>query len=309
MVTEGAAPERLARLVEDYLVDCRARGLSPNTLEDYGYILRLTFLPWCREQGLAGADELGQRELNRWTAGLLERGGRRGKPLSRRTVGTYVRTVNLFLGWCHREGEARAVKAQSPRPEQRLLEVLSRDEIDRLEAAAESERDKLIVRALADTGIRTSELLGLRRSDLQASGRERYLRVRGKGSRERLVPVPLPVFRRLEKYARARPGEEQERIFLSRNRAPSGGRRPLTRSGVAQLITNLQRQCGMEKRVYPHLLRHSWATEALRRGMNPIMVARVLGHTSLAMIDRTYSHLSTADMHEAVLRMLAEEAD
>ena len=64
-------------------------------------------------------------------------------------------------------------------------------------------------------------------------------------------------------------------------------------------------RAGITKRVYPHLFRHSFATEALRRGMNPIQLAKILGHTSLRMIERTYSHLDQTDAYDAVLKMLA----
>jgi integrase len=152
----------LHRLVEDYLVDCRARGLSPKTLRDaYGYPLRQVLLPWCEEHGLIEAAQLDARQLNRFTSDLLERGGRRGA-LSRHTVDTYVRNVNLFLGWCQREGEIGNVRAHAPKLPRRVLDVLSREEIDRLEDVAGTERDKVILRVLADTGIRASELLGLR---------------------------------------------------------------------------------------------------------------------------------------------------
>jgi integrase len=158
-------------LVEDYLADCRARGLSPKTLRDaYGYSLQRVLLPWCEEQGLTQAGQLDTRTLNRFTSDLLEHGGRRGQ-LSRHTVEMYVRNVNLFLGWCRREGEIGDVRAQAPKLPRRVLDVLTREEIDRLEEAAVSERDKVIVRLLADTGIRASELLGLRSADLVEQGR------------------------------------------------------------------------------------------------------------------------------------------
>ncbi len=81
-----------------------------------------------------------------------------------------------------------------------VLEVLSSEEIQALEDAAMTERDKLIVRTLADTGIRVGELAKLRTADLTTQGRQQYLRVRGEGSKERLVPVPR-LYARLRHYA------------------------------------------------------------------------------------------------------------
>ncbi len=111
-----------------------------------------------------------------------------GGKLSQFTVDTYVRNVNLFLGWCRREGETGDVRAQPPKLPRRVLDVLSRDEIDRLEKTVRFERDKVIVRLLADTGIRANELIGVRQVDLVErragpihEGRDRFIRVDRKG--------------------------------------------------------------------------------------------------------------------------------
>jgi len=100
----------LQSLIDEYLADCRARGLSPKTLKDaYGYPLQQVLLPWCERRGITEPRELDNRTLNQLTSDLLDVGGKRGK-LSRFTVDTYVRNVNLFLGWCRREGEIGDVR-------------------------------------------------------------------------------------------------------------------------------------------------------------------------------------------------------
>jgi integrase/recombinase XerD len=83
--------------------------------------------------------------------------------------------------------------------------------------------------------------------------------------------------------------------------APDGTRDPITRNGVLQLLRELRKRAGTSERVHPHLFRHSFATEALRRGMSPILVARVLGHSSLRMIETTYN---SDDDYDAVIAML-----
>jgi integrase/recombinase XerD len=303
----------LQRLVEDYLADCRARGLSPKTLRDaYGYPLQQVFLPWCDKQGLTEAGHLDSRTLNRFTSDLLEHGGRRG-PLSRHTIDTYVRNVNLFLSWCRREGEIGQLRAHAPKLPRRVLDVLSRDEIDRLENAATTERNQVIVRLLADTGMRASELLGLRCDDLVERGRDRFLRILGpsqgggaKGDRARLVPLQPQLYRRLQRVTRSRPADaEGDWIFVALRRRPGGGHERLTVSGLNQLIHELSDKAGLDKRVYPHLLRHSFATEMLNRGMDAITLSRILGHSSLVMIHRTYTHQTAGDLSDALLRALA----
>ncbi|MDQ6771636.1 MAG: tyrosine-type recombinase/integrase [Candidatus Dormibacteraeota bacterium] len=302
-------PTSLLRLVEDYLADCRARGLSPKTIKDaYAYPLRDVLLPWCERIGIIEVTGLDARALNRLTSELLERGGRRG-PLSRYTIDTYVRNINLFLGWCRREGLLDGtVRAQAPKLPRRVLDVLSAHELDRLEDVARSERDKLIVRLLADTGMRAGELLQLREADLVDQGRDRFLRLRGKGAKERLVPVQPQLYRRLQRLDRARPSDARgDTIFISLTRRPGGAFQPLTISGLDQLIRGLGERAGLQKRVYPHLLRHSFATRMLNRGMDPITLSRILGHSSLVMIQRTYAHQSAGDLSEALMRALAAD--
>jgi integrase/recombinase XerD len=178
-------------------------------------------------------------------------------------------------------------------------------------AAATSERDKLAIRVLADTGMRAGELLGLELGDVRTQGRDHYLKVRGKGSRERLVPIPPGLYLRLERYlARSRPKDTRsQKSFLGLRRRPNGDYEPLTPSGLQQMVRIAAAQAGISKRVHPHLLRHSYATWALQRNMNPIVLARILGHSSLEMINAVYSHLSASDTHEAMMRLLSAEQE
>jgi integrase/recombinase XerD len=300
----------LHQLVDDYLASCRARGLSPRTVDGaYGYPLRHVFLPFCADEGITEPAAITARVLDRLSAKLLDRPTRAGRPMSKHSVHSYMRAINHFLGWARQEGEPVTAKAQLPRLPKQLVDVLSRDEIGRMEDAAQTERDKIIVRTLADTGIRVGELVALRPSDLLAQGRNQYLKVRGKGSRERLVPLPPILYRRLRRYAdRSRPDDtNSDRLFLALRRSPVGTFDALTTSGVSQLLRALAITAGITKRVHPHLLRHSFATWALTRGMNPLTLAQILGHSSLLMIQNVYAHLTPSDSYDALLKVLADD--
>ena len=309
VVSPGSA--KLDGLIEDYLAHCRARGLSPATVNQaYRYPLKGILLPYCAQAQIEDLGQLNSRALDQLSAKLLDHGGRQGQPLSRHSVHAYSRAINHFLLWAKSEGEPVGGKAQLPKLPKKLVDVLSREEIQAMEDAARTERDKLIVRLLADSGIRVGELLGLRTGDLVEQGRNHYIRVRGKGQRDRLVPVPR-LYRRLRVFVdRGRPSDAvSTRIFLSHRRRVTGEYQPLTVSGVDQMIRHLAEAASVSKRVYPHLLRHSFATWQLTRGMNPIQLAQILGHSSLAMIQDVYSHLSPGDAYEAMLRTLRDEAD
>jgi integrase/recombinase XerD len=94
---------------------------------------------------------------------------------------------------------------------------------------------------------------------------------------------------------------------VASRRDPRGEFAPLTTSGVLQLLRSAAERARMTRRVHPHLFRHSFATEALRRGMSPVQLAQLLGHSGLRMIDQVYAHLNAADGYEAVMRMLAPQ--
>ena len=299
----------LQQLVDDYLAHLRARGLSPRTLQQASDLLERQWLPWCREQGIDSPDGLNQRLLERWSAFLLEEHRTAsGEPLARASVRTYLRVLAAFIRWAGSEGAVTtAVKVSLPRDERRLLDTLSREEIERLEDAAVSERDRLVIRVLADTGMRLGELLALRDEDLLEQGRERYLRVRGKGARERLVPIAPGLFQRLHRYAQ-RGGRVAGRIFLtSRRSARTGQYEPVQPRSIQNALAFAAETAGIGKHVHPHLLRHSYATWALRRGMNPLQLQRILGHADLTMISSTYAHLTASDSYQAMMDLLRSE--
>ena len=292
-------------LVDDYLNSCRARGLSVRTLENaYGFALNRIFLPWCRREGVATTDDLSQSTLDRFTTDLLSRQSERGKPLSKASVHSYVRPVRQLLAWAEARGETVGGRPQLPKQPRREREVLSRAEIDRLEDSARTERDKVIVRLFADCGLRLAELSGLSLEDIRRGGNRTYLRVRGKGDRERLVPMLPDLARRVERLSRNRPADAAGgRIFYSSRRLHGETYEPLTESGVAQMVGLLGKQAQLGKPVHPHLLRHSWITEMLRRGMNPVQLAAIAGASEKVIADH-YAHLSQDDAYDAMAKAL-----
>lgn len=207
-------------------------------------------------------------------------------------------------------GEQVAARPSLPRLPRRVLEVLSRDELTALEGGAPTERDRVIIRILADCGLRASELCQLRITDVVRHDRQAFLRVEGKGERERLVPLPPALLRRIERYIRATrpPRSLHAELFLSLRRGRSGEHEPLTRSGLLQLIDHAAERAGLDpKRVHPHLLRHSFVTNALRAGINPLLLSQIVGHSSMRMIEQVYSHLNAGDSYEAMMRTLSAQ--
>jgi integrase/recombinase XerD len=298
--------------VGDYLASVKARGLSPRTVEHYESVLRRLFVPFLVAQKVTTPAEITQRVLDRFSSHLLDEGGPRSS-LSRHSVASYLRAIGSYLKWAKAEGEiASDAKPQPVRLPRRVMVVMSRGQIQAIEDAATDERDKLIIRVLADCGLRMSEMLGLTVGDLtEQSNRDRYLKVTGKGSQDRLVPVQPALYSRLRRYIdRTRPKDAStDRVFLTLRRGrATGAYEPLKRRAVADLCDTLAEKAGVTDRPHnPHAFRYAFATHALRRGINPLMLQRILGHADLTMITSTYSHLVAADTHAALMAVLKAE--
>ncbi len=293
----------LSRLVDDYLISCRARGLSPRTDEQYGYALRNVFLRWCDTEGITRLEQLDRRTFDRYTSFLLGKRTRTGKPVTAHAVHSFIRPLRILLNWATREGETVVAKPQLPRREKPIRDVLSREEIARLEAVMVQERDKLIIRIFADCGLRLDELTKLTAADIVRSGRQAHLRVLGKRNRVRDVPIPPSLLRRLDRFIEARPEERSSNGIFLCHRRRGELYDALTMIGVYQVVKDAFRRARIGKPVYPHLLRHSWMTEMLRNGMNPIQLSFIAG-ASPDVIAQHYAHLTKDDAYEAMIRAL-----
>ncbi|MGH7775645.1 MAG: tyrosine-type recombinase/integrase [Candidatus Dormibacterales bacterium] len=312
-VLESPAASALSRSVEEYLDHVGARRLSLRTTEHYGWVLRRVLVPWCDEQKITDPGQLDQRALDRLSTWLIS--PQRG--LTPHSAHSYLRSVNHYLSWLRSEGEVPVgVKAQTPRLPKKLVDVLSREEIQQLEDAAATERDKLMIRVMADTGMRLGELLGLTGGSLVERGRrEFYLKVKGKGDKERLVAIRPGLHQRLRRFIeRSRPQDAlTDNIFVGLRRRTRGEhrgeRRGVRKEAVERMIHEAAYRAGLAKPARPHVLRHSFVTEALRRGVNPVTLAQIVGHSDLSMISRVYSHLSASDTHTAMMKMLSGDDD
>jgi integrase/recombinase XerD len=315
--TPAARAERtlLARSIDDYLADVKARKRRAKTLHYYEAVLTKQFLPFCMKAGVSDLAHVDQKLVDKWTTNLGERlaehpDGKRDH-LSIHTVHSYERTVNQFLRWARREGEiTRDVKAQQPRLPRLERNVLQQADYEALLAEARPDRDKLILEVLWNTGIRASELTGLRVDDLIEGGDRTYwLRVRGKGGDERQIQILPRLNRSLRKYATSRGHRESARqeLWLGLRRDANGDTLPLSPSGLGQLLGSLADAADLRKKVNPHIWRHSFATRMILKGMDLMSIQKILGHKSLAMLQQHYSHVTTSEAGKKLMAVLMAE--
>ncbi len=274
------------------------RGLSDNTVEAYRHdVERFASFVASHAPDTAPAD-ITPDTIEAYLTELFEEG------MEKRSQSRMLSGLNSFFDFLVRtEAIAQSPTAliEHPKTGQYLPDTLTIDEIDTiLEAidlsAPQGYRNRAIIETLYSCGLRVSELTSLRISDLFLD--EGYLRVRGKGSKQRLIPVGEACRRQIDnylRYERRQPADaaSADTVFLNRRG------RPLSRIMVFNIIKAAVAAAGIAKEVSPHTFRHSFATHLLQGGANIRQVQALLGHESITTTE-IYTHLDTGHLHSAV---------
>lgn len=264
------------------------RGLAANSIEAYASDLR-RYLDDCERAGARYAGDLARAHVTAHLLGLHRTG------LSTRSQARHLASLRGFHRFLLREGHAKSdptEQAETPRIVRRLPAVLSVEDVERLLAAAAADtpagrRDRAMLEVLYATGLRASELCRLRIGDV--NGRDGYLLTRGKGGKERVVPIGRAAVARVGAYlGSARPailrGRTSPYLFVTAR----GG--PFTRQGLHQLLRRYALAAGIGRPVSPHQLRHSFATHLLENGADLRAVQAMLGHADVGTTE-IYTHV------------------
>lgn len=184
-----------------------------------------------------------------------------------------------------------------PKPAKVLPDTLSTDEIDRMIATIDDSspkgiRDKAILEVLYSCGLRVSELCNLRLGDLFFG--EGYIRIIGKGDKQRLVPISGVACERIQRYKEVRTKKTTEDTLFMNNRGTK-----LTRVMIFNIIKQAALLAGIDKSISPHTLRHSFATHLLEGGANIRQVQEMLGHESI-LTTEVYTHLDTTNLRQTI---------
>ena len=273
------------------------RNMSANTLDAYQRDVQklLQFLQ--REQISITDVELSN--LQTFACGLHDIGV---GPRSQCRILSGVRSFFRFLqmdGW--RDDDPSEL-LESPVLGEHLPEVLSTEEVDALEASIdlskpEGQRNRAIIEVLFSCGLRVSELVNLKISNLYVE--EQYVRVFGKGSKERLVPISERAIKELDywfmdrKQLNIKPGEE-DYVFLNRRGAH------LTRTMILIMIKRQAVEAGIQKTISPHTLRHSFATALLEGGADLRVIQALLGHENIGTTE-IYTHIDVTTLRDEIL--------
>ena len=274
------------------------RNYSPNTLDAYMRDLE-------KLQAFLRGNNLDYRQvkledLQAFAASLHDIGIH---PRSQCRILSGVRSFFRFLEQDGYIDQDPSELLESPQIGEHLPEVLSLDEIDRIEDSIdlskwEGQRNRAIIETLFSCGLRVSELTSLKLSDIYEQ--EGFVRVLGKGSKERLVPISPRALREIADWYMIReqmnikPGEE-DYVFLNRRGAH------LTRTMILIMVKNQAELAGIRKTISPHTFRHSFATCLLEGGADLRAIQAMLGHESIGTTE-IYTHIDTSRLREEILQ-------
>lgn len=273
------------------------RNYSGNTLE--AYILDISkLLKFLKDNGIS-PEAAKLSDIQCFAASLHDIG------ISPRSQCRILSGVRAFYRYLYLDGYIKddpTELLESPKLGDHLPEVLTTEEVDRLEQAIdlskwEGQRNKAIIEVLFSCGLRVSELVNLKMSALYLD--EQFVRIMGKGNKERLVPISENAIKQLKywfidrSHMNIKPGEE-DYVFLNRRGAH------LTRTMILIMIKRLGAEAGIQKTISPHTLRHSFATALLEGGADLRAIQSMLGHESIGTTE-IYTHIDTHTLREEIL--------
>ena len=280
--------------------------LLPRTLESYARDLR-SFALWLKGRQRV-FDQVDRRVLETYLREL-------GELLAPRSLARHLSSLRGFFRWRLHEGFGKQNPAEdidAPKLPRHLPSVLSVDEVERLIGCVIGEdpislRDRALLETVYSCGLRVSELVSLRRRDIQFENE--LVRVTGKGGKERFVPFGERASEALKAYLfhgresvrgvdkkgvlRPLPETARDAVFLNHHG------RPLTRFGFWTILQTYLSRCGIESHVTPHTFRHTFATHLLEGGADLRVVQELLGHSSISTTE-IYTHLDREYLRETI---------
>lgn len=303
--TAKGKSHKLSECIAYYEVCNRAEGKSPKTIDWYSANLNM-FHRYIRDRHLPDSINVIETRLLREYVIYLQKKGRfsnrtnnthkKAGLLSMATIHAHVRTLRAFLNWLTREGLVRANIAKDIKPPKimkKVISTLSDEEIREIFKTFSPTnpydlRNETIVMLLLDTGLRIGELIELKMGDVHMN--EGYLKVLGKGKKERIVPIGASAQKALHRYLfryRSRYAEaEEDSVFLSIHGEP------LSVNSMKLMFARLAKSSGISH-LHAHLCQHTFATRFLINGGDVFTLQQILGHSSLEMV-RNYVNLASS---------------
>lgn len=284
----------LPDLMEHFEIHNRTEGKSPRTVEWYNQVLGLLY-HWLEGLGEPTTlDHMDELVIRRFIIHLQENPGTKATTMSTHTIYNRVNAIRSFFGWLHRQGYTDVHVLQGlkqPKTAELVIEPLNREEIDRIMGVinpktALGARNLALMSVMLDTGLRLSEVAGLKERDVHIEGQ--YLKAMGTGANERMVSFGTACRKALLQYRHRFRGEPAHRGVETFFQSIDGY--PISPVALRSLIKRLAKSSRV-KRLHPHLMRHTYATMFLLNGGDVFLLKQNLGHTTLSMVEH-YLHIA-----------------
>lgn len=310
LITQPGTPSlSFEKALAAFLQAQDALGHSKATKADYKVVVGLFLRYMTDTHGYTSIQQIKEADVMGWLAYLRNSINRQGRPYSSRTLATYSRDMLTFFHWLEDHDYLNfnpVAHVKEPKVEKALIRVFTQNELELLDAACNrtpngrsitpderktlAARDRAVLWLLLSTGIRLSELCGLRFADIDWD--KSMISVKGKGAKERRVPMGSVARQHLNTYIvywRGTPADSNEPVFLN----VFG--QPLATSAVKRMFARLKEKAGItDKRVSAHTCRHWFAVNCIKNGMPSTVLQGMLGHEQLEMIN-TYVRLAEQD--------------
>jgi len=277
------------------------QGFSANSIEAYERDLDKLEEWWSKAEISRKVEDATYEDLQAFVYGYFQHAGLTTRSQSRILSG--VHSFYRFLLYQRYRDDDPSELLEMPRRDVHLPETLTVEEVDRLVNAidlskAEGHRNRAIVEMLYGSGLRVSELVELKLSDMYRT--EQYMLIHGKGSKERLVPISPEAEKWFAYWMEDRgkldiQSKQEDYAFLNRRG------HQLTRMMIFTIIRRLATEAGITKTISPHTLRHSFATHLLQNGADLRVIQQLLGHENITTTE-LYTHLDVEDLRQAILK-------
>ncbi|MGB9833019.1 MAG: site-specific tyrosine recombinase/integron integrase, partial [Caldisericum exile] len=263
------------KIVHEFSMHLMLKGYSPLTVKNYRYIIN----DFLNEFKIPDTKSIQKYFLK--------------KNISKNTRATQTLILRSFAKFIKKELHIDFETLDPPKTSKTLPTFLTKDEVKKfLEVVKKNKRDFTIVAFLIYTGVRVGELINIKIEDVNLN--ENYVRIKGKGDKERFVPISLELSNILRQHLNER--HYSEYLFESKRQKKFS---PLT---IQLMVKRYAKEAGIQKKITPHKLRHTFATLALESGISPITIGELLGHSSLNTTMK-YTHVTNKLATEAVKKI------
>ena len=258
--------EEVDKYLEKSITRLKLRGLSPRTIDSYKFFLK-PFL-----ESIENPETISLDQVELFSASLIDKYSKKSRSLAISSLKFFFRRVidrpDIY------------VKLEVPKKERNLPVVLTTDEVKALIASSKFKKTELIIKMLYSSGLRVSEIVNLKIGDLDLQQNSGWVRS-GKGDKDRFFQISESLDKQLTRWIAKNPNNK---YLFSESK-------PMSKRNIQSIITRAAKKAGINKKVSPHTLRHSFATHLLDNGANLLVIQQLLGHENIETT-KIYTHIS-----------------